>query len=96
MRDMGRKVKYTLQREANVTYRVDSAGKIFGPLAGSSMDWMMGAEAAKIPFAFGVELRDKGKHGFLIPPKEIFPTVKDAWIINRVLAKEVLKKIGNI
>ena len=78
-----------------MTYRVDSAGRIFGAIAGSSMDWMIEADAAKIPYVFAVELRDKGKHGFLIPPKEIIPTVEDAWIINRVLAQEVLEKIGN-
>ncbi len=49
---------------------VDHAG-------GSSMDWAYGV--AKIPYTFLLELRDQGRHGFLLPARDILPTAEETW-----------------
>ena len=40
--------------------------------AGGSEDWVYGTLGVK--YAFSVELRDRGRHGFLLPPEQIIPT----------------------
>ena len=39
------------------------------------MDWAYGG--ADITFSYGVELRDKGEYGFLLPDDEIIPSGKE-------------------
>lgn len=43
--------------------------------SGSSADWTYGAE--KIKYSYGVELRDTGKYGFLLPADQILPSGKE-------------------
>lgn len=43
--------------------------------SGSSADWTYGA--AKVKYSYGVELRDTGKYGFLLPPDQIIPSGKE-------------------
>ncbi|KAI9357600.1 hypothetical protein DFJ73DRAFT_184393 [Zopfochytrium polystomum] len=45
--------------------------------SGASIDWA--SEEAKIPFAYSVELRDRGRHGFLLPTKHILPSGEEAF-----------------
>lgn len=43
---------------------------------GTAMDYahVIGAE-----YSYAVELRDKGKHGFLLPKEEILPTCEESF-----------------
>lgn len=43
--------------------------------SGSSADWTYGK--AGIKFSYGVELRDTGKFGFLLPEDQILPSGKE-------------------
>ena len=45
--------------------------------SGTSRDWAAGA--AHIPFVYTVELRDRGQHGFLLPPDQILETGVETW-----------------
>jgi murein tripeptide amidase MpaA len=45
--------------------------------AGSTVDWAYGTENAV--FSFGIELRDDGRYGFLLPASQILPAVREAW-----------------
>ena len=40
--------------------------------SGSSADWTYGK--ANIKFSYGVELRDTGKYGFILPADQILPS----------------------
>jgi len=42
------------------------------PASGSSVDWTYGV--ADVVFSYGVELRDQGQYGFLLPASEIVPS----------------------
>lgn len=41
------------------------------------MDWAKGA--AGIPYSYLLELRDLGRHGFLLPTRDILPTAEETW-----------------
>lgn len=43
--------------------------------SGNSVDWA--ADVGKVKYAFTIELRDRGNHGFLLPAEQIVPTGKE-------------------
>jgi len=45
--------------------------------AGGSDDWAHGA--AKIKYAYTVELRDTGDNGFVLPKEQIIPSGEETW-----------------
>lgn len=45
--------------------------------SGTSRDWAKGV--ANIPYVYTIELRDTGKHGWILPPDEIIPTGQEMW-----------------
>jgi len=56
----------------------------YGPISevislasGSSADWAY--ENSGIKYSFGLELRDRGRKGFLLPANQIQPTVVETW-----------------
>ena len=55
---------------------------------GGSADWAKAV--AGIKYAFLIELRDSGKHGFLLPPDQITPTGEETWAGLRTIGKELI------
>lgn len=47
------------------------------PASGSSADYTYGVCGVK--YSYGVELRDTGEFGFLLPPQEIIPSGEEIW-----------------
>ncbi|XP_069947767.1 carboxypeptidase B isoform X2 [Cherax quadricarinatus] len=45
--------------------------------AGSSADWVY--DSAKVQYSYGIELRDEGDYGYLLPPEQILPTAEETW-----------------
>ncbi|XP_063403497.1 carboxypeptidase B-like [Mytilus trossulus] len=64
-----------LQVDYGTKYEHGSIANIIYVASGSSADWTYGAE--KVKYSYGVELRDKGQYGFLLPAKEIIPSGKE-------------------
>jgi len=59
------------------------------PAAGASDDWYKGVLGTR--FSFTTELRDTGKHGFVLPKEQIIPSGEEMWagfevVINRILS----------
>merc|ERR1712033_45466 len=59
------------------------------PAAGASDDWYKGVLGTR--FAFTTELRDTGRHGFVLPKEQIIPSGEEMWagfevVINRILS----------
>lgn len=48
-----------------------------GETDGSSVDFTY--RQLGIPFSFGVELRDNGRYGTLLPPDQILPNCEESW-----------------
>eukprot|EP00163_Fabomonas_tropica_P019512 TRINITY_DN3422_c0_g1_i2.p2 TRINITY_DN3422_c0_g1~~TRINITY_DN3422_c0_g1_i2.p2 ORF type:complete len:331 (-),score=98.36 TRINITY_DN3422_c0_g1_i2:51-1043(-) len=53
------------------TYNYGPISTTIYPASGSSADWTYGA--AGVVYSYGVELRDTGEYGFVLPPSEIRP-----------------------
>ncbi|XP_077146942.1 carboxypeptidase B-like [Ranitomeya variabilis] len=67
-----------------------SASTIY-PTSGSSDDW---AYSQGIQYAFTFELRDTGKHGFLLPESKIKATCKETTLAVQYIANYVLSHIS--
>jgi len=56
--------------------------------SGSSEDWALGG--AQIPYSYSVELRDTGRHGFLLPRDLILPTAQEIWAFHQAVANYII------
>jgi len=50
---------------------------IIYPASGSSADW--GYDQGKVKYCYGIELRDTGEYGFLLPANQIVPQGEEIW-----------------
>jgi len=57
------------------------------------MDWVLGT--AGIPYSFGMELRDNGTYGHILPADQIIPTGEETWAFHLTMAREIIKEFGN-
>ena len=58
--------------------------------SGGSLDWTLGELG--IPYSYGMELRDTGAYGFLLPPEQIIPTGEEAFAFHLTAAREIIKE----
>ncbi|CAH1402678.1 unnamed protein product [Nezara viridula] len=65
-------------------YQVGTSPDILYPASGSSADWAKAVAGVKYSYTF--ELRDTGKHGFLLPASQIIPTGKEFFEAIKVIA----------
>ena len=62
------------------------------PASGGTIDWAYGE--ARIPYAFAMELRDTGRHGFILPPEEIIPTGEEVMQFHVSIAEQMIEEFG--
>jgi len=60
-----------------MVYEYGRIYEIIYPASGSSADW--GYTEAGIVFSYGIELRDTGEYGFLLPADQIVPQGEEIW-----------------
>lgn len=48
---------------------------------------------AGIKYTYTLELRDAGRHGFLLPAKQIIPTGDETWAAMYAVARELSSRI---
>lgn len=60
--------------------------------SGGSMDWALGE--AGIPYSYGMELRDTGRFGFLLPADEIIPTAEETWAFHQNAARMIIAEFS--
>jgi len=60
--------------------------------SGGSMDWALGE--AGIPYSYGMELRDTGRYGFLLPPEQIIPTAEETWAFHQNAARMIIDEFA--
>ncbi|KAF9186279.1 Carboxypeptidase A4 [Haplosporangium sp. Z 767] len=58
-------------------FAVGSVCNIIYQASGGSLDWTYGVAGVK--YSFAVELRDQGRHGFLLPEEEIIPSSEETF-----------------
>lgn len=77
-----------LEVEYGTKYQHGSIANVIYVVSGGSADWTYGAE--KIKYSYGVELRDTGKYGFLLPADQIIPSGKETLEALKALCTYVL------
>jgi len=60
-----------------MTYQYGRIYIIIYPASGSSADW--GYDAPGVKYSYGIELRDTGEYGFLLPADQIVPQGEEIW-----------------
>ena len=63
---------------------IDTAGE-------NSMDWAYGV--AGIKYSFGLELRDRGQYGFILPRNQIIPTGEETLKGLLAMVNEIKKEL---
>ena len=62
------------------------------PASGGSLDYALGEGGIK--YSFGMELRDTGTFGFLLPPSQILPTSEETWAFHVSAARDIVAEFG--
>jgi len=70
-------------------YDIGPTSHVLYYASGTSDSWAKGM--AGIKYSYTVELRDRGRHGFLLPPREILPTSEEIWEGVKSVANSVMK-----
>jgi len=76
-RELGQLAVAAIQKNGGKVYKEGSIYTIIYPASGSSCDW--GLDSANVTYGYGVELRDTGQYGFLLPAAQIIPTGVEIW-----------------
>ncbi|XP_063242988.1 carboxypeptidase B-like [Bacillus rossius redtenbacheri] len=85
---VARKATQAMQA-AGSYYTAGSSATTLYPASGGSDDWAKGV--AKVKYAYTIELRDKGRYGFILPANYIIPTAKEGLAAIKIIAQEVAR-----
>lgn len=69
---IGKKGIEALAKRYGTRYTTGNIAEVVYIATGSSLDWVKGTFHKPITFLY--ELRDRGRHGFVLPPEQIIPT----------------------
>jgi len=71
-----------------IKFQSGNIARIIYVASGSSADWVYGVTGA---WGYGVELRDTGKHAFLLPPDQIIPSGEEIFASTKFMGNFILK-----
>merc|ERR1712025_1135364 len=80
-----------LQGVHGTKYSIGRISNLIGEASGSSVDFTY--ETLGIPLVFGIELRDDGQHGTLLPSNQILPNSQESWAAAKEVAFIIIDKI---
>ncbi|KAJ0174563.1 hypothetical protein K1T71_009671 [Dendrolimus kikuchii] len=89
LESLGRKMAEAIISTGGTNYQVGSSSGLLYPAAGGSDDW---AKSQGIKYTYTIELRDTGRHGFVLPTSYIEPVARESLAGLRVLASQVNKE----
>ncbi|XP_044733672.1 zinc carboxypeptidase A 1-like [Chrysoperla carnea] len=69
---IGEKAVEAIGQRYGTKYEVGCTSEIMYAVSGGSIDWAKAKH--KVPITYTYELRDTGRHGFVLPPEQIIPT----------------------
>jgi len=75
--DLGQNCVEAIKETHGMIYGYGTIYDIIYPASGSSADW--GYDFANVTYSYGVELRDTGEYGFLLPADQIIPQGEEIW-----------------
>jgi murein tripeptide amidase MpaA len=76
-----------LQKVRGTSYDYGPISTTIYPASGSSADWIY--SECGVLHSYGVELRDTGQHGFLLPENQIIPTGEETLAAVKVMAHAI-------
>ncbi|KAI8846903.1 hypothetical protein BC829DRAFT_397742 [Chytridium lagenaria] len=88
--DAGKEAAKALKAVHGKSFAVGSVCNIIYPASGSSVDWAY--VIGNVSFPYGLELRDTGFYGFMLPAKQIIPSGEEMFAAIQALALFILKK----
>ena len=74
-------------------FLVGNTHDILYPNSGSARDWCKGVAGVK--YTTGIELRDEGEFGFLLPEDQILPSAEEFWAFQKSIAADVIAEFGS-
>lgn len=83
---VGRLMASAIKQESGNTYTVGNSASLLYAASGAADDWAKGI--AKIKYTYTIELRDTGRHGFILPASEIVSTGKEGFAAVKTISKE--------
>ncbi|KAJ3352706.1 Carboxypeptidase A4 [Entophlyctis luteolus] len=89
-----KKAAAALKKVHGKSFAVGSICNIIYQASGSSVDWTY--DHANVTFSYGVELRDQGLYGFLLPPKQIVLSGEETFAAVLALVQYIRKYLGGV
>ncbi|XP_053262270.1 carboxypeptidase A2-like [Podarcis raffonei] len=83
---LGKKAADALASLYGTVYKVGPICNIIYQASGGSIDWTYDQG---IKYSFGLELRDTGRYGFLLPADQIIPTAQETWLALKTIMEHV-------
>ncbi|XP_027488158.1 carboxypeptidase A1-like, partial [Corapipo altera] len=74
--ELAKKAVSDLAAVYGTNYTFGSIADTIYTAAGTTVDW---AYDQGVKYSFTMELRDTGRHGFLLPSSQILPTATETW-----------------
>jgi len=69
------------------SYRAGTSADIIYPTTGGTMDWV--TNTLGVTYSYGLELRDKGRYGFMLPANQIIPTGVETFAAIKTMVAEM-------
>lgn len=92
--DIGQKAVAAMASSGGASYQEGTIYEIIYPASGSSADW--GYDTAKIKYSYGVEQRDQGQYGFVLPANQIIPSGQEILVAALVIADKLISNSTRI
>ncbi len=93
MYDVFSRANEALFAEHGAYYEVGQAHDTIYPTSGSARDW--GKGVAEVKYTTGMELRDTGEYGFLLPEDQIIPNSEEVWAFHKSVARDIIAESRN-
>ena len=65
-------------------FDIDHIPELVNPASGGSCDYIY--DTCGVPCTYGMELRDEGQYGFLLPPEQIIPVGEEIFAYHKEIA----------
>ena len=85
---LGQKMSQAITAVHGTQYTTGQIYEVIYPAYGSSVDFAYGV--ANVTYPYGVELRDTGDYGFLLPPTEIIPNGEEMFAAVKTMGKYII------
>ncbi|CAK9294900.1 unnamed protein product [Gordionus sp. m RMFG-2023] len=89
---VGLNASLALESVHGTKYQVGSITDLLYFASGSSLDWAY--DNLKVKYSYGLELRDRGEYGFLLPVNEILPVGQETWDGYKVVINKIIEEYG--